>query len=233
MSFMMISTTNKMIKNLEEIKKKIEEVDTLFFDLDGTIIDTEKLYFRFWKEACLFYGFEMSDEQALAMRSRDRGSAKEFIETISNGKLDYVKTREKRTELMEEYFKTYKRQIKPGIIEFLYKSRVNDKKLYIVTANTVEKTEAILRSLTLSKTFNGIISARDVERGKPFPFVYLKACQQVNKNPSEVVVFEDSPNGLLSSFSAGCYTVMIEDMSPYTEDMDYVDGVIESFFQLL
>ena len=222
-----------MVKNLDEILKKIEEVDTLFFDLDGTIIDTEPLYFRFWKEACAFYGFTMSDEQALAMRSRDRASAKEFIETISNGKLDYVKTREKRTELMNQYFETHKHKIKPGIIEFLYKSRVNGKKLYIVTANSVEKTERILKLVTLSKTFDGIISARDVARGKPFPFVYLEACQQVNKSPSEVVVFEDSPNGLLSSFSAGCFTVMIEDMTPYTPEQEFVDGVIESFEQLL
>ena len=222
-----------MIKNLQEIKNKIEEVDTLFFDLDGTIIDTEPLYFRFWKEAALFYGFEMSDEQALAMRSRDRTSAKEFIEKISNGKLDYVKTREKRTELMNEYFQTHKHKIKPGIIEFLVKSRLNDKKLYIVTANSKEKTEGILKLLTLSKTFDGVISARDVVRGKPYPFVYLEACRQVDKSPSEVVVFEDSPNGLLSSFSAGCFTVMVEDMTPYSENMDYVDGVIESFEQLL
>ena len=222
-----------MIKNLQEIKNKIEEVDTLFFDLDGTIIDTEPLYFRFWKEAALFYGFEMSDEQALAMRSRDRASAKEFIESISHGKLDYVKTREKRTELMNEYFQTHKHKIKPGIIEFLVKSRLNDKKLYIVTANSKEKTEGILKLLTLSKTFDGVISARDVVRGKPYPFVYLEACRQVDKSPSEVVVFEDSPNGLLSSFSAGCFTIMVEDMTPYSEDMDYVDGVIESFEQLL
>ena len=222
-----------MIKNLQVLKDKIEEVDTLFFDLDGTIIDTEPLYFRFWKEAASFYGFEMSDEQALAMRSRDRTSAKEFIESISNGKLDYVKTREKRTELMNQYFETHKHKIKPGIVEFLYKTRLNNKKLYIVTANTVEKTERILKLITLSKCFDGIISARDVQRGKPFPFVYLEACRQVNKSPSEVVVFEDSPNGLLSSFSAGCFTVMVEDMTPYSDDMDYVDAVIESFEQLL
>ena len=222
-----------MVKNLEGIINKINEVNTLFFDLDGTIIDTEPLYFRFWKEASKYYGFELTDEQALSMRSRDRTSAKEFIESISNGQLDYVKTREKRTELMNQYFETHKHQIKPGIIEFLCKNRLNGKKLYIVTANSKEKTERILDALSLLKTFDGIISARDVQRGKPFPFVYLKACSQVNKSPSEVVVFEDSPNGLLSSFSAGCFTVMVEDMTPCSEDMDYVDGVIESFEQLI
>lgn len=222
-----------MIKNLQEIKNKIEEVDTLFFDLDGVIINTEPLYFRFWKEACLFYGFAMSDEQALAMRSRDRTSAKEFIESISNGKLDYVKTREKRTELMSAYLETHPYEIKTGIIDFLSKNRLNSKKLYIVTANMVDKTEKILRDIKLENFFDGVISARDVERGKPYPFVYLEACRQVGSAPSEIVVFEDSPNGLLSSFSAGCFTVMVEDMTPFSDDMDYVDGVIETFNQLL
>ena len=219
-----------MIKNLELIKEKINNTDTLFFDLDGVIINTEPLYFRFWKEAALFYG---SDEQALSMRSRDRTSAKEFLEGISNGQLDYVKTREKRTELMNQYFETHPIEIKPGISEFLRKMRLNYKKLYIVTANMVDKTERILKQIKLEEFFDGIISARDVKRGKPYPFVYLEACRQVNKSPSEVMVFEDSPNGLLSSFSAGCFTVMVEDMTPYYEDMEYVDGVIESFEQLL
>ena len=222
-----------MIKNLIEIKNKINETDVLFFDLDGTIINTEPLYFRFWKEASKFYGYELTDEQALEMRSRDRTSAKEYIERVSNGKLDYVKTREKRTELMNAYFETHQYEIKPGIVEFLSKSRLNNKKLYIVTANMVDKTERILKAIKLDNYFDGIISARDVQRGKPYPFVYLEACRQVNKNPSEVVVFEDSPNGLISSFGAGCFTVMIEDMTPYSEDMNYVDGVIESFSNLL
>ncbi len=46
--------------NIEIAKKKIEESSILFFDLDGTLIDTEKLYFRFWKEATKFFGYEIS-----------------------------------------------------------------------------------------------------------------------------------------------------------------------------
>lgn len=222
-----------MNKNLNLILNKIEESECLFFDLDGVIIDTEPLYFRFWKEACLFYGYEMSDEQALNMRSRDRTSAKEYLESISNGLLDYVLTREKRTELMNEYIKTHPIHKKLGIEQFLRKMGTKFKKLYIVTANTVEKSERLLDSVDLSSYFEKIISARDVKRGKPYPFVYLEACRQINKKPSEVVVFEDSPNGLMSSYNAGCFTVMVEDMTPYKEEMGYVDGVIESFLDLL
>ena len=134
---------------------------------------------------------------------------------------------------MSEYLESHPYEIKAGIIDFLSKNRLNSKKLYIVTANMVDKTEKILKDIKLENFFDGVISARDVERGKPYPFVYLEACRQVGSAPSEIVVFEDSPNGLLSSFSAGCFTVMVEDMSPFNETMDYVDGVIETFSQLL
>ena len=53
------------------------------------------------------------------------------------------------------------------------------------------------------------------------------------KEPKDVVVFEDSPNGLMSSHKAGCFTIMIEDMSEYTPEMDYVDAAISSWFDIL
>ena len=72
-----------------------------------------------------------------------------------------------------------------------------------------------------------------MKRGKPFPDVYLKACETVNASPSEVVTFEDSPNGLLSSYRSGCFTLMVEDLTPYDESMDYVDAAVSSLRELL
>ena len=222
-----------MLNNISQVKERIKNTEVLFFDLDGTLIDTEPLYFRFWKEACRFYGFTLSDEQALSLRSRDRGSALEFFKKISGGALDYVKARTKRTELMNEYFKEHPIQLKAGVIEFLSSLKQQNKRLFIVTANTVERCKEIIEPLNLAQYFNGIISAKDVKRGKPFPDVYLKACDHVHQLPSKVVVFEDSPNGLKSASEAGCFTVMVEDMTPYIEELNYIDGVISSFMDLL
>ena len=222
-----------MNKNITLIKKKIIEVETIFFDLDGVLIDTEKLYFRFWKEACLFYGFTLSDEDALSLRSRDAEDAKAFFNVIFDNKLDYYVAREKRIELMNEYFKTHPIELKSGAIAILTKLKQDNKKLYIVTANKVDKASKIMDSLHINGYFENIISAKNVERGKPFPDVYLKACAFVNKEPKDVIVFEDSPNGLKASHAAGCFTVMVEDLTPYTEDMDYVDGAISSLNELL
>ena len=222
-----------MVKNIEEVKRIINRCENIFFDLDGTLIDTEPLYFRFWKEACKYYGYELSDEEALNFRSRDSKNAAEYMSKISGGKLDYIIVRAKRIELMNGYFKDHPIQMKPGALEILNKFKNENKKIYIVTANTVEKSKGIIEPLGFMNLIDGIISAKDAPRGKPFPDPFLLACNIIKVKPSEVVVFEDSPNGLLSSHGAGCFTIMVEDMTPYYEDMDYVDFAITSFNELL
>ena len=221
------------IYNLEKLRNKINECSIIFFDLDGTLIDTEPLYFRFWKEACLFYGFVLKDEDALKFRSWEKESASEYLTKISNGKLDYSTVRKKRIELMNKYLLTHQIRLKSGAIDCLNYLYQKEKKIYIVTANEVNKAKNIIDSLGFLHLIEGIISAKDVKRGKPFPYVYLKACEMVNKKPNEVVVFEDSPNGLMSSNAAGCFTVMVEDLSAYQEDMDYVDAVLTSLDELI
>ncbi len=219
--------------NVKELKDKLNKIDTIFFDLDGTIIDTEPLYFRFWKEASKLNGYELSDSEALGMRSRDSNNATNYLKDLSDGILIYQKVKQDRIRLMNEYLKDHPIELKEGAIDFLNKLNKENKKLYIVTANAYEKANNILESLDLKKYFIDVISAKDVKRGKPFPDVYLKAAELINKEPKDVIVFEDSPNGLLSSYRAGCYTVMVEDMSEYTSEIDYVDAAIVSFKELL
>lgn len=222
-----------MVLNLEILKKRINDAEVIFFDLDGTLIDTEPLYFRFWREASIKHGYELTKEEALAMRSRDKESAKEFLDKVSDGLLKYDEVKATRIELMSEYLKNHPIIIKDGAVDLLEKLRSKNKKIYIVTANAYGKAKGIIDSIGFEFLIDGIISAKDVERGKPFPDVYLYASNYVKKNPKEIIVFEDSPNGLISSSEAGCFTVMIEDMSGYCKDMKYVDAVIDSFIKLL
>lgn len=217
--------------NIELIENKIKEVKVLFFDLDGVLIDTEPLYFRFWKEACAYFGYKLDDESALSMRSRDVEDARGFFNSL--GKLDYDQVKAKRIELMNEYLANHPIRYKPGAINILQKYKNEGKKIYIVTSNKFEKAKKIVDELKLDKYIDDIISAKDAKRGKPFPDPYLLACSKIGISPSEVVVFEDSPNGLKSSYSAGCFTIMVEDLTKWDKSMDYVNGAISSFIDLL
>ena len=219
--------------NKDALLRKIKETDIFFFDLDGTLIDTEKLYFRFWKEACLYYGYELKDNEALRLRSLDGKLTVEYLSALSNGKLDYTLTRNKRIELMDRYFLTHDIEIKEGAKEFLTKLKKENKKVYIVTANSGDKAYKIIHQIHFENFIDDVVSTKEVERGKPNPDVYIYACNKLRINSDQVVVFEDSPNGVISSFKTGCFTIMVEDLSSPEEVKEYFHYSIKSFLELL
>ena len=83
---------------------KEKTMDTVFFDMDGTLIDTEKYYRICWPQALAHFGYTMSDEQALSMRSLGQPYAPEHLkEMFQDPDLDYPAIRVYRKQLMEEY----------------------------------------------------------------------------------------------------------------------------------
>ena len=94
-------------------------VRAVIFDMDGTLIDTEKYYRRFWKEAMAEFGYHMTDEQALSMRSLGQPFAPQRLREMFGEEVDYQSVRKRRRELMAECLKTETVQRKPGAIELL------------------------------------------------------------------------------------------------------------------
>ena len=73
-----------------------------------------------------------------------------------------------------------------------------------------------------------------VKEGKPSPDIYLYACEQMGRKPEECIAVEDSPNGVLSAYRAGCKVVMVPDQ---TKPDDILSGLlwkeIESLSELI
>ena len=95
-------------------------IQAVIFDMDGTLIDTEKYYRICWPQALAHFGYTMSDEQALSMRSLGQPYAPEHLKEIfQDPDLDYPAIRVYRKQLMEEYLERDGIQIKPGAVELL------------------------------------------------------------------------------------------------------------------
>ena len=70
----------------------------------------------------------------------------------------------------------------------------------------------------LQNSFDELISGYMVEKGKPEPDIYLYAAKKLGVKPSECMVLEDSPAGILAAHRAGCLPVMIPDQDEPTEE---------------
>lgn len=187
--------------------------------MDGVILDTEKLYVRFWREAASFYGFPMTLEHALGIRSLSGKLAEEKLQGWFGKEFDYNAVRQKRIELMDEFVSQNGVEPKPGAKALLSYIKDNGYALALATATPVDRAGQYLKSVELYSFFDQIVSAREVKRGKPAPDIYLCAAKRLGLDPKECIALEDSQNGIRSAFAAGCKTIMVPDLDQPTEEI--------------
>ena len=207
-------------------------LQTILFDLDGVLIDTEKLYQCFWVQAANIQGYNMTKEQALQLRSLDSNFAQKLFEQWYKNPSAYLQIRAKRKELMQQYLQDNPLVAKPFVKETLHLLKNKGFNMAVVTAADQDRAISYLQSIGLDSFFTQIISTKTVAKGKPFPDVYLYACEQLDLSPSACFAVEDSPNGVKSAHTAGCRTIMIPDLTPYTDDLtDFVDAHYANLLQ--
>lgn len=188
------------------------EIKGIIFDMDGVILDTEKLYVRFWCQAANFYGYPMEKHHALSIRSMARPFAIEKLKGYFGEDFDYYSVHSKRIELMGRFIEEYGIETKPYAEEILTFLKENGYKTAIATATALDRTEKYLKQVGMYGYFDKIICAAMVKQGKPKPDIYLRAAEELDLKPGECIAVEDSPNGIRSASSAGCKAVMIPDL---------------------
>lgn len=195
-----------------------DSITAILFDMDGLVLDTEKLYTRFWQEAANMLGYPMTKEQALGMRSLNRGAGLAKMQSYFGPEVDYDAIRAKRIELMDTFVKKEGVTLKPGIRELLAYLKEQGIKTAIATSSPLERTVLYLTSVGLEKSFDELVSGYMVEKGKPEPDIYLYAAKKLDVKPEHCMVLEDSPAGILAAYRAGCLPVMIPDQDEPDEE---------------
>lgn len=191
----------------------------IIFDMDGTLIDTEKYYRICWRKAAEQFGYHMTDEQALAMRSLGRPFAPAQLKEWFGEELDYQKVRICAREMVEEYLAREGIGCKPGALVLLSWLKERDIVTAVATAAGLERAQDYLGRVGLLRFFDEIISATQVKEGKPSPDIYLYACEKLGAAPEECYAVEDSPNGVLSAYRAGCRVIMVPDQTQPDEEL--------------
>lgn len=185
----------------------------VIFDMDGLMIDTEKLLTRFWCEAAQFYGWNMTKEHVLGIRSLAAKYAEPHLKGIFGDDFNYFDVRAKRIELMNAYIAENGIEKKKGLDELLdYLDEVGLKKA-VATATDRKRTKMYLTSIGVYDRFDKIVCGDMIKNSKPAPDIYITAAGELELPCGECMALEDSPNGIRSAFTAGCIPVMIPDLS--------------------
>ncbi len=205
----------------------------LLFDLDGTLLDTEKFYQAAWMEAARHYGVELTKEKALELRSLGRPFVREWFRELTGKDGMYEKIHAYRKKLMEKKIAEAGVPLKAGVPEALRRLKEDGFQMSIVTAGPADRADVYLRTVGIRSYFTKIISAGDVAYGKPAPDSYRYACEQLQVPCEDAFAVEDSPNGIRSAASAGCRAIMIPDLSEPKQDLlPLIYRVLDSISEL-
>lgn len=193
-------------------------VKGILFDMDGLVLDTEKLYSRFWREACISLGYPMTREQSLYMRALNAQLGESTLKGFFGPDVNYQQVRSTRIRLMDAYIAENGVEPKPGIRELL--DFLSDKEIptALATSSPMERVRRYLEPLGLLNRFQVLCSGYEVPHGKPEPDIFLHAARKLSLAPGNCMVLEDSPAGILAAARAGCMPVIIPDQDQPSEE---------------
>ncbi len=184
----------------------------IIFDMDGVLIDSERLYDRAWRQVSADMNLPDVDDcltQCVGRNSRDTSVIlMERYGPTFNADLFRDEIRAAFAAIVE----TEGLPLKPGTIELLDWLRTQGWPLALATSTGRQSAERHLKSVGLFDYFSTIITGDMVSVGKPAPDIYLLAAEKIGASPQDCIAIEDSPNGVKSAYTAGLKTILVPDM---------------------
>lgn len=193
-------------------------VGAVLLDMDGTLLDTEKVYFTSLVEALNAGGF---GDDAVALCHAMVGLPGPACEAML---LDRYGEDFPLADINRAFLVNRNRMmeaglpLKPGTLELLDGLAAADCPKAIVTSSTRRSAERNLSLAGIRARFDTILTLDDVTHGKPSPDLYLLAASRLDLAPQACVAVEDSNHGVTAAHAAGAITLMVPDMAPPTDE---------------
>lgn len=182
------------------------------FDLDGTILDSMGVWRKIDEEFLKRRGFEVPPDYMEKIITTGYQGAAEY--TIARFSLQ-----EKPEDVIAEWDEmaveayTNELRLKPYVKEYLFRLKQAGIRIALATASTESLYIPALKNNGVLDAFDAFVSVQEVERGKDFPDIYLKAAEKLSLEPKDCIVFEDALRCILSAQKGGFRTVGVYDSS--------------------
>lgn len=220
-------------------------INTMIFDLDGTLVQTERLkalsYARAavelcphdLKEAAVMAAFQdvvglSRREVAQALVTRfdltDRARAQMAALGVNTPWQAYIQLRLKIYEKMLADPDVIRRNQWPHNMALLRAARRTCRFVGLATMSYCAQVQRVLGILELGEAFDFVASRDDVEHGKPDPEIYLLVARELGVTPAECLVVEDSPTGVQAALAAGMAVIAVS--TPFTRERLHSSGLL-------
>lgn len=213
----------------------MKNIRAVLFDMDGLLLDSEKISIRATKQTAAEMGFEVDITELYTKIMGTFGplAIAAFESCLPKG-TDVMAFLQRKNELQRQFRAEAVIQPMKGAPELLQWLTDHGVSCVLATSTAAELAHPQLEKVGLLHYFTHSMTGDKVTRCKPDPEIYQKAAEAAGVPAAECLVLEDSPNGVRSGRAAGCVVGMVPDSVPYVEaDAPYCDAVFADLLEVI
>lgn len=202
----------------------------VIFDMDGVLIDSEPVHREIEKKLFCKLGIVVPE----ALHLSYMGASNEFMYSDLKSRFGLSEEVGELIEMDDVFRCDYlvnRKGIKlaEGVSVLLHAIKYAGLKLAVATSSSPAIVEILLTKCEITSVFDAIVTTKEAGASKPSPNVYLLVAQKIGVRPSDCIVFEDSPNGILAAKNAGMDCIAVHSDGISVQMLDKADYVIRTF----
>src|ERR1700683_1319661 len=191
----------------------------VIFDMDGLMLDTERIAKIAWQEAARVCGYDMPDSLFEAMIGRTKFDSVELLQKAFGPGFDFETIYRECGLIYQDHIERHGLPLKPGVIELLGELSARRIPLGVATSTRNPAARLRLEQTGLLGYFSVLVTGDEIARGKPAPDIYLEAARPLALAPSTSFALEDSPAGFRPAHAAGLKVIMVPDLVAPTSEI--------------
>ncbi|MBN9460306.1 MAG: HAD family phosphatase [Burkholderiales bacterium] len=184
------------------------------FDMDGLMLDTERIALECWIESARTAGWEISRETCLALVGLDSRQSRQALLDRMGGSFPLAEVSQRGRVRYLERLRGEGVALKPGLLELLERLDARGVPLAVATSTQQALAHEKLALAGLTQRFGIVVCGDQVPKGKPAPDVYLAAMERLGADPTCCIALEDSEIGLRAAHAAGLSCIVVPDLMP-------------------
>lgn len=208
-------------------------IKAVIFDMDGLMIDSERVTFEGYQHVLAKENLTMSEEKYKTLLGKPVKAVHDLFKEDYGPQYDVDQIIKDVHAYIAKRFETEGVPLKPGLVELLKYLKENNYKTIIATSSHRNRVDLIVKQAQIDQYFDDSICGDEVTKGKPNPEVFLKACQKLQVSPEDALVLEDSESGINAAYNAEIKVIGIPDMKyPEEKYVKMTYKIMDNLFQV-